>query len=72
MKRIAIITGVTSFLGKSTARFLLQSDFLVFGIVRPDSKNKDSLKDLKGLKLIEIDDEVSDDKELTAILANKK
>lgn len=55
MKRIAIITGVTSFLGKSTARFLLQSDFLVFGIVRPDSKNKDSLKDLKDLKLIEID-----------------
>lgn len=55
MKRIAIITGVTSFLGKSTARFLLQSDFLVFGIVRPDSKNKDCLRDLKGLKLIEID-----------------
>ena len=55
MKRIAIITGVTSFLGKSTARFLLQSDFLVFGIVRPDSNNKDKLKDLKGLKLVEID-----------------
>lgn len=55
MKRIAIITGVTSFLGKSTARFLLQSDFLVFGIVRPNSKNKDKLSDLKGIKLIEID-----------------
>lgn len=55
MKRIAIITGVTSFLGKSTARFLLQSDFLVFGIVRPDSKNKSKLKNTDGLKLVEID-----------------
>ena len=55
MKRVAIITGVTSFLGKSTARFLLQSDFLVFGIVRPNSNNKDKLSDLKGIKLIEID-----------------
>ena len=55
MKRIAIITGVTSFLGESTAKFLLQSDFLVFGIVRPDSKNKDCLSELKGLKLVEID-----------------
>ena len=55
MRKVAIITGVTSFLGKSTAKYLLSKDFIVFGIVRPDSEKKDSLKELKGLKTIEID-----------------
>lgn len=36
-KKVAIITGVTSFLGRSTARYLLEKGFIVFGIVRPDS-----------------------------------
>ena len=33
-KKVAIITGVTSFLGRSTAKFLLEKGFIVFGIVR--------------------------------------
>ena len=36
-KKVAIITGVTSFLGRSTAKYLLEKGFIVFGIVRPDS-----------------------------------
>ena len=55
MKKIAIITGVTSFLGKSTARYLLSKGFIVFGIIRPDSQNKHKLDDVDGLKLIELD-----------------
>lgn len=55
MKKVAVITGVTSFLGKSTAKYLLSKGFIVFGIVRPDSKKKDNIKDITGLKLIEID-----------------
>ena len=33
MKKVAVITGVTSFLGKSTAKYLLSKGFVVFGIV---------------------------------------
>lgn len=40
-KKVAIITGVTSFLGRSTAKYLLEKGFIVFGIVRPDSDTKD-------------------------------
>ncbi len=36
-KKVAIITGVTSFLGKSTAKYLLEKGFIVFGIVRSNS-----------------------------------
>lgn len=36
-KKVTIITGVTSFLGKSTAKYLLEKGFIVFGIVRPNS-----------------------------------
>lgn len=54
MKKIAVITGVTSFLGKSTARYLLSKGFIVFGILRPDSKNKYKLDDLAGLHIVEM------------------
>ena len=36
-KKVAIITGVTSFLGRSTAKYLLEKGFIVFGIVRYES-----------------------------------
>lgn len=36
-KKVAIITGITSFLGRCTAKRLLEKGFIVFGIVRPDS-----------------------------------
>ena len=58
MKKIAIITGVTSFLGKSTAKYLLSKDFIVFGIVRPNSDKKERLCSIRGLKTIEIDFDV--------------
>ena len=54
-KKIAIITGTTSFLGKSTARFLLSKGFVVFGIVRPESENIEGLSDVEGLKIIKLD-----------------
>lgn len=55
MKKVAIITGVTSFLGKSTAKYLLSKGFIVFGIVRPDSTRKENIKNIRGLNIIEID-----------------
>lgn len=54
-KQVAIITGVTSFLGKSTAKYLLSKGFIVYGITRPGSKKKDALKDISGLITIDID-----------------
>lgn len=54
-KRIAIITGITSFLGRSMAKKLLSKNFCVFGIVRPESNNVEKLKNIKGLKLIYLD-----------------
>lgn len=54
-KKIAIITGITSFLGRSVAKKLLASNFVVFGIIRPDSIRTDGLSSIKGLKLITLD-----------------
>lgn len=55
MKKIVIITGVTSFLGSSVARHLISCGYIVFGIVRPKSKNLKKIKNIKSLKLIKID-----------------
>ena len=55
MRKVAIITGVTSFLGSSVAKKLLSKDFIVFGVVRPNSKNISKLTHIEGLKIIEID-----------------
>lgn len=54
-KKIAILTGTTSFLGKSTAKHLLSKGFVVFGIVRPESENIDELSNIEGLKIIKLD-----------------
>lgn len=54
MKRIVIITGITSFLGSSAARHLISCGYIVFGIVRPESKNIKKVKSINGLKLIKI------------------
>lgn len=57
--KIAIITGTTSFLGRSIAKMLLSKGFVVFGIVRPGSENIEILKSIKGLKIVGLDfDEV--------------
>ncbi|MCR4903647.1 MAG: NAD(P)-dependent oxidoreductase [Butyrivibrio sp.] len=47
-----IITGVTSFLGSNLAGRLLADGNNVWGIVRPESKNIDSVKNIDGLNLI--------------------
>ena len=54
-KKVAIITGVTSFLGKSVASFLIKKGFIVFGIVRPDSNNKRNVRSIENLNLIVLD-----------------
>ena len=54
-KKIAIITGITSFLGRSTAKFLLSKGFILFGIVRPDSAKINLIEDIDGLKIINLD-----------------
>lgn len=54
-RKIAIITGVTSFLGRSTAKHLLKKGFIVFGIVRPESSNIKVLESIKGLHVIKLD-----------------
>ena len=54
-QKVAIITGVTSFLGRSTALFLLSKGFIVFGIVRPDSNKIDLLNDIDNLHIIKLD-----------------
>lgn len=54
-RKIAIITGITSFLGRSTAKYLLKKGFVVFGIVRPESSNIEILESIKGLHIIKLD-----------------
>lgn len=54
-RKIAIITGVTSFLGRSMAKMLLSKGFMVFGIVRPDSEKLNLVEDIDGLKIIKLD-----------------
>lgn len=53
--KIAIITGVTSFLGRSTAKYLLSKGFVVFGIVRPGSEKIDLLSEIDGIKIVKLD-----------------
>lgn len=54
-KKIAIITGVSSFLGRSVAKKLINNGYIVFGIIRENSKRNRGLKEIKGLNLICLD-----------------
>ena len=54
MKKVAIITGVTSFLGRNVAKNLIKNKYKVIGILRPES-NKKCIRDIKGLDTITID-----------------
>ena len=54
-KKIAIITGTTSFLGRSMAKYLLSKGFVVFGIVRPESEKLSLIQDIKGLNIVKLD-----------------
>ena len=62
MKNIVIITGITSFLGKSLAKYLLSKGFIVCGIVRPISKKIDEIINIKNLNIIKLDfDNITND-----------
>lgn len=55
MKKVAIITGVSSFLGRSLASYLIANGFIVYGIIRPSSKRLEGLEKIKNLILIPLD-----------------
>lgn len=50
-----IITGVSSFIGRALSRQLISEGYEVYGVVRPSSKNKAGLSDIKKLHIIECD-----------------
>ena len=52
---IIIITGITSFLGSETAKFLLNQGYNVIGITYPLSKSNFRIKNIKNLKVVTID-----------------
>lgn len=50
-----IITGVSSFIGRALSRHLISEGYEVYGVVRPDSKNRTGLEDITKLHIIECD-----------------
>ena len=54
MKKVVVITGVNSFLGRNVAKNLIKNNYKVIGILRPES-NKKSIRDILGLDTITID-----------------
>ena len=57
---VIIITGITSFLGSETAKFLLNQGYNVIGITYPLSKSNFRIKNIKNLKVVTIDFEKID------------
>ena len=55
MEKVAIITGITSFLGRSTAIDLIKKGFLVFGISRNASTNIGKVSGISDLNIIQLD-----------------
>ena len=49
-----LISGITSFLGISTGKALLKKGHGVYGILRPESRNKERLKGEKGIQLLSL------------------
>lgn len=49
-----LISGITSFLGISTGKALLKEGHEVYGILRPESRNKERLKGEKGIQLLSL------------------
>ena len=49
-----LISGITSFLGISTGKALLKNGHEVYGILRPESRNKERLKGEKGIELLSL------------------
>lgn len=49
-----LISGITSFLGIITGKALLKKGHEVYGILRPESRNKERLKGEKGMQLLSL------------------
>ena len=49
-----LISGITSFLGISTGKALLKKGHEVYGILRPESRNKERLKGEEGIQLLSL------------------
>ena len=49
-----LISGITSFLGINTGKVLLKKGHEVYGILRPESRNKERLKGEKGMQLLSL------------------
>ena len=49
-----LISGITSFLGISAGKALLKKGHEVYGILRPESRNKERLKGEKGMQLLSL------------------
>ena len=49
-----LISGITSFVGISTGKALLKKGHEVYGILRPESRNKERLKGEKGMQLLSL------------------
>ena len=49
-----LISGITSFLGINTGKALLKKGHEVYGILRPESQNKERLKGEKGMQLLSL------------------
>ena len=49
-----LISGITSFLGISAGKALLKKGHEVYGILRPESRNKERLKGEKGIQLLSL------------------
>ena len=49
-----LISGITSFLGISTGKALFKKGHEVYGILRPESRNKERLKGEKGIQLLSL------------------
>lgn len=50
-----VVTGATSFIGKALIRQLIERQYEVIAIVRPDSQRKASLATYEGVQIIEVD-----------------
>ena len=49
-----LISGITSFLGINTGKVLLKKGHEVYGLLRPESRNKERLKGEKGIQLLSL------------------
>ncbi len=55
MKKVSVVTGAAGFLGYSITKYLVDNNYDVYAIVRPESEHNKRLADLDLKKIIELD-----------------